>query len=257
VTPDKSAADAAADLFQPIDTAPRKATDHPATLQARTPRPWSKPIIGGAVVLGVVSLTMAYSLTTHPTDRTGLDQVAGPQPTTAATALPAPPAPLPAPAGTAEALTDPPGQSRSGGGLFDLPTLKDSNLLPPAIQDALQAGGMTEGVLKTTTVGGDTIGLFAFTMPDQQAATTVALRIATTQLDVGLKADDQRAMQGIAVMGSVPGSESTAYRAVYVLYNRAVLVEVFGSNRDAVLTMFDVMLHQQVSHAPPTVRVRH
>jgi hypothetical protein len=94
-------------------------------------------------------------------------------------------------------------------------------------------------------------------MPDQQAATTVALRIATTQLDVGLKADDQRAMQGIAVMGSVPGAESTAYRAVYVLYNRAVLVEVFGSNRDAVLTMFDVMLHQQVSHAPPTVRVRH
>ncbi len=40
--------------------------------------------------------------------------------------------------------------------MFDLATLKTNNLLPPAIQDALQAGQMTDGALKTTTVGDDT-----------------------------------------------------------------------------------------------------
>jgi hypothetical protein len=154
----------------------------------------------------------------------------------------------------ADALIDPPGQTRDGGGPFDLTSLKNSDLLPAATQRALQAGGMTDGILKTTTVGIDTIGLFAFTMPDEQAATTVALRIATAALDGGLKADDKRALQGVAVLGSVPGSDSTAYRAVYVLYNRAILVDVHGSNHDAVVTMFDAMLHQQVNQAPPTVR---
>jgi hypothetical protein len=71
-------------------------------------------------------------------------------------------------------------------------------------------------------VGDDIIGLFALTLPDQQAATTAALAITTAQLDGGPKPDDKRALQSVAVMGSAPGQNSTAYRAIYVLYNRAI-----------------------------------
>jgi hypothetical protein len=116
---------------------------------------------------------------------------------------------------------------------------------------------MTDGVLKATTTGGTTVGLFALTMPDQQTATTVAQDIATAQLDGGLKADDNRALQGMAVMASAPGEGSATYRAVYVLYNRAIFVDVSGSNREAVQATFDALVKQQVTHAPPTVRVGH
>jgi hypothetical protein len=231
----------------------------PEVFQAPAMQPRSKQVVGIAVLcgvlLGLLGATVAYFLTAHSADRTGLDQAAGAQPTAAARALADPPAPLAAPVDTEHALIDPPGQSRGGGGLFDLPKLKSTGLLRPEIQNALQTGGMTDGVLKTTTVGANTIGMFALTMPDQQAATTVAQEIATVQLDGGLKADNNRALRGVAVMGSVPGSQPTAYRAVYVLYNRAIFFEVFGPNRDAVLATFDFVTNQQVTYAPPTVRV--
>ncbi|MGH3426437.1 MAG: hypothetical protein ACRDQZ_02495, partial [Mycobacteriales bacterium] len=194
-------------------------------------RPRSKQIIGitvlAVVLLGLVGATVGYFLTAGP-GRISSDQIAAPQPTTTLRALPAPPAPLPPPVDTVHALSDPPGQVRGGGGLFDLPQLKSTGLLPRPILTALQAGEMTDGVLKTTTDGADTIGMFALTMPDQQTATKVAQTIATAQLDGGLKADDNRALQGVAVMGSAPDAESTVYRAVYVLYNRAIFLEVFG-----------------------------
>jgi hypothetical protein len=206
------------------------------------------------VVLGLVGATVAYFLTAGP-GRTGSDQIPAAAPTAAPRELRDPPAPLPAPVDTAHALIDPPGQVRGGGGVFDLARLESENLLPRPILNALQAGGMTDGVLKTTTAGVNTIGMFALTMPDQQAATTVAQTIATTQLEGGLKPDDNRALQGVAVMGSASGSESPVYRAVYVLYNRAIFFEVLGVNRDAVLATFDSLIKQQVNYAPPTVRV--
>ncbi|MDQ2788471.1 MAG: hypothetical protein DLM60_07220 [Pseudonocardiales bacterium] len=210
------------------------------------------------VMLGLVGATVAYFLTTGP-GRTGNPQLTVPQPAAVPRDLPSPPAPRPPPVDTAHALIDPPGQSRGGGGPFDLPTLlaESSPPLAPAIVKALQASGMTDGVLKATTTGSTTIGLFALTMPDQQAATTVAQGIATAQLDGGLKADDNRALQGMAVMASPPDSGSAAYRAVYVLYNRAIFVDVSGPNRDAVQATFDALIKQQVTYAPPTVRVGH
>ncbi|MGH3825173.1 MAG: hypothetical protein ACRDRA_20395 [Pseudonocardiaceae bacterium] len=224
----------------------------PATQQRST------QIIGitvlGVVLLGLVGATVAYFLTTRPPDHTDLGQLRAPQ---SAAALRDPPPPLPAPVDTTRALIDPPGQIRGGGGLFDLSQLlgESANLLRPySIVSALQAGGMTDGVLKTTTVGGTTIGMFALTMPDQQAATTVAQTIAAAQFEGGLKADEGRSLKGMTVLGSVPGSDSTVYRAVYVLYNRTIYVEVFGTNRDAVLTTFDSLIKQQVAHAPPTVQ---
>ncbi|MGH3549419.1 MAG: hypothetical protein ACRDQU_15200 [Pseudonocardiaceae bacterium] len=210
------------------------------------------------VVLGLVAATVAYFLTTGP-GRTGNSQLTVPQPAAVPRDLPSPPAPRPPPVDTAHALVDPPGQSRGGGGMFDLPTLLAENSPPlaPAIVKALQGGGMTDGVLKATTTGSTTIGLFALTMPDQHAATAVAQEIATAQLDGGLKADDNRAMQGMVVMASAPDSAAATYRAVYVLYNRAIFVDVSGPNRDAVQATFDALVKQQVTHAPPTVRVGH
>jgi hypothetical protein len=232
----------------------------PEVLRTPARQSRSMQIIGIAVlavvVLGLAGATVAYFLTLGP-GRTGNPQLAAPQPTAAPRDLPSPPPPLPAPVDSAHALIDPPGQVRGGGGLFDLRTLlaESSPPLAPPILKALQAGGMTYGVLKATTTGDTTIGLFALAMPDEQAATTVAQEIATAQLDGGLKADNNRALQGMAVMASAPDSESATYRAVYVLYNRAIFVDVSGPNRDAVQATFDSLIKQQVSYAPPTVRV--
>jgi hypothetical protein len=218
----------------------------------------SKQVIGVAVIaivmLGLVGATVAYFLTAGSPDQTGDGQIAASQPAAPARELPAPPAPLPAPVDTASALIEPPGQPRGGGGLFDLPKLESVNLLPQPILNTLGAGGMTEGILKTTTSDGTTIGMFALTMPDQKIATDVAWTIAAVQRNGGLKPDDNRALQGVAVLGSDLDAASTVvYRAVYVLYNRAIYFEVFGPDRDAVQATFDSLLNQQVTHAPPTV----
>lgn len=267
------------DLFQPVDTprdepiAQQPIADQPIAAQqsawlrqgpevfpASATQPRSAQFIGlvvlAFVVLGLVGAIVAYFLTAGP-GRSDEEQIAAVQPVEPVRELRLPPAPLPPPVDTAQALVDPPGQTRGGGGRFDLPQLlaESPRRLRPSIVTVLQAGGMTDGVLKTTTTGGTTIGMFALTMPDEKTATTVAQTITTEQLAGGLKADNNRALQGMTVMGSLPGSQTTAYRAVYALYNRTIYVEVFGSNRDAVLTTFDALIRQQVTHAPPTVRV--
>jgi hypothetical protein len=226
----------------------------------------SKQIIGIAVlavlVVGLLGAGVAYFLSAGPPQNqaTPQDQASGAQPAaaqqppTAPRQLPAPPAPRPAPVDTTQALIDPPGEARGGGGLLDLPRLESTSLLPGPILNALRVGMMTDGVLKTTTEGGNTIGIFAFTVADEQAATDVVNTIATVQRNGGLKVDDTRAQQGLTVLGSAPGSQSTVYRGVYVLYNRAIFVEVFGPDYDAVLSTFDSVVNEQLTYAPPTVR---
>jgi hypothetical protein len=222
----------------------------------------STQIIGIAVlaglVLGLLVASVAYFLSApSPQDQASSAQSTPSQQSPAAPRqLPAPPAPSPAPVDTSHALIEPPGEARGGGGLFDLPRLESTNLLPRTILNALRTGAMTDGVLKTTTDGGNTIGIFAFTLADEQAATDVVNTIVTVQRDGGLKVDGTRAQQGLAVLGSAPGSRSTVYRGVYVLYNRAIFVEVFGPDYDAVLSTFDSVVNQQLTYAPPTVRVR-
>jgi hypothetical protein len=279
--------DEVGDLFQPFETPPAEPSDRSAPPWAETGLPpiaerpiaeqqneWlrqrpqgftapamrsrSKQIIGitvlAVVLLGLMGATVAYFLTAGP-GRTGNDQIAAPQPTAAPRNLPAPPALRPEPVDTAHALIDPPGQARGGGGPFDLPKLEATEVLPPPILSVLRAGGMTDAFFKTTTMGTNTIiGMFAFTLPDQQAATTVAHKIATIESQGGLKADDSRALQGVTVMGSVPASTESAYRAVYVLYKRVIFFEVLGADRGDVLATFDSLIKQQVTDAPPTVR---
>jgi hypothetical protein len=224
--------------------------------QTPTTRSRSRHIIGimvlAVLVLGLVAATVAYFLTARSPDGPDNAQIALPLPA-APRDLPAPPASLPAPVDTADALIEPPGQPRGGGGPFDLDRLASTRLVPRPILTALQAGGMIDGVLKTTTAGDTTIGMFAFTMPDQRAATVVARKIAAVQYDGGLLVDNHRALQGVMVLHSAPGPLSTVYRTVYVLYNRAIYFEVFGPDRDAVLSTVDFLINQQVNHAPPTV----
>ncbi|MGH3936642.1 MAG: hypothetical protein ACRDS1_16955 [Pseudonocardiaceae bacterium] len=234
----------------------------PEAFEASAPQSRSKQIIGIAVlavlVAGLVGGGVGYFLSSSGTQQ-NLPSIAVPppsEPTAAARQLPAPPAPKPAPVDTSQALIDPPGEARGGGGLLDLPRLESADLLPPPIVNALRAGAMTDGVLKTTTDGANTIGIFAFTLADEQAATDVMNTIATVQRDGGLKVDASRAQQGLAVLGSAPGSRSIVYRGVYVLYNRAIFLEVFGPDYDAVLSTFDSVVNQQLTYAPPTVRGR-
>lgn len=224
-------------------------------------QPRSKQIIGIAVLAilmaGLVGAGVAYLLSGgSEQNQASSEESTLPEQPTAARQLPAPPVPSPAPVDTPRALIEPPGEARGGGGLFDLPQLESTDLVPRPILNALRAGGITDGVLKTTTDGANTIGMFAFALADEQAATDVANTITTVQRDGGLKVDDSRAQQGVAVLGSAPGSRSIVYRGVYVLYDRVIFFEVFGSDYDAVLATFDSVLDQQLTYAPPTVRGR-
>ncbi|MGH3913473.1 MAG: hypothetical protein ACRDTC_08690 [Pseudonocardiaceae bacterium] len=235
----------------------------PEFFEASPERSNRKQIIGLSVVavlvLALMGAGVAYFLSrgTEGTEAGGGDQITQ-QPNQplapSAVELPAPPNPLPPPADTAQALIEPPGQARGGGGLFDLPQLEGRKLVPDPVISALRTGAMTDGVLKTTTEGPSTIGMFAFTLPNERVATTVAETIATVQLTGGLQQDNDRSLQGVAVLGSAPGASPNVHRAVYVLYDRAIFFEVFGSDREAVLSTFDSILDEQLAHAPPTFR---
>jgi hypothetical protein len=247
------------DLFQPASAPPHEPIKSPAQpiagQQSAGLRQGSEGFQTPAMrsrSRHIMAATVAYFLTARSPDGPGSAQIALPLPATPRD-LPAPPASLPAPVDTAHALIEPPGQPRGGGGPFDLDRLASTRLVPRPILTALQAGGMIDGVLKTTTAGDTTIGMFAFTMPDQRAATVVARKIAAVQYDGGLLVDNHRALQGVMVLHSAPGPLSTVYRTVYVLYNRAIYFEVFGPDRDAVLSTVDFLINQQVNHAPPTV----
>jgi hypothetical protein len=176
----------------------------------------------------------------------------GQQPPAATTKpLPMPPAAKQEPASDQAALIIPPGTPRSGGGNFGLAALSSNKLLPPTVIAALDQAGMRSGRLNTSIQGTSTIGLFSLTLPDAQAAATVASQYAQTQQQGGLAANRGLAMQGVPVL-STATSQQTVFRAVYVLYSRVIIVETFGSDRAAVQDLFSSVLQQQVDHAPPT-----
>jgi hypothetical protein len=179
-------------------------------------------------------------------------QTAPVAPTSTPKPLPQPPAIKPEPADNATALVTPPGTVRDGGGSFDLTKLKSSKLLPDSVVSALDQGSMTSGLLKASTDGSTTIGLYALSLPSSQSASTVAQAYATTQQTGGLPASRDLSMQGVPVYATTSGAG--VFRAVYVLYNRVVIVEAFGSNRAAAQADFKTLLAQQVTNAPPTQR---
>ncbi|MGH4025535.1 MAG: hypothetical protein ACRDRV_13255 [Pseudonocardiaceae bacterium] len=231
----------------------------PESFEAPAEQPRTKQIVGivlvAVLVLALVGAGVAYVVSQGSADQAGGggNNQPPPQAQQAPRELPAPPPPGPPPPDTVQALIEPPGQLRAGGGLFDLPQLwSDSKGLPIPVVNALSEAGMTDGVLKASTRVESTIGMFAFTVRDEQAATDVAKTIIGEQR--GLTEDQSRAQQGVTVLGTAEDAPSTTYRAVYVLYDRVILLEVFGSPRNAVLANFDSLLEEQVNFAPPTVR---
>lgn len=249
----------------PSDPPARQEPDFLATTtQHRT-----KPMVGIAVLvlllLGLIASALGYFLSQDlPNEATSTGQAQQPQPapapattttTTTTEEPPTPSPPSPEPATTSDAVIEPPGQPRQGGGTFGLARVRTDALVSPAVATALGRADMTEGVLKTTTRGDTTIAVFAFAVRDEQAATEVVESIVTEQRDGGLGDDNSRTLPGVTVLGTPEATDGTVYyRAVYVLYGHAILIEVSGPDRTAVLVNFDSVLDRQLTHAPPTVR---
>lgn len=168
--------------------------------------------------------------------------------------LPAPPPAKAEPVDTQHALVDPPGDVRNGGGPLDLNTLSSDSLLPKTMVDALTQAGMTDGLLKTTTDNGVTIGLYGFTVRSQDDASTVAHTYAGVQTSGGVPSDEKHSLQGVPVFSTPSGATTSVFRAVYVLYNRVIIVETLGASYPTVEQTFTQVLHDQVALAPPTVR---
>jgi hypothetical protein len=61
-------------------------------------------------------------------------------------------------------------------------------------------------------------------------------------------------MKGVPVFSTPVDTKDAVFRAVYVLYNRVVIVETFGPDRAAVQEQFQQLLNSQVQLAPPTQR---
>jgi hypothetical protein len=229
----------------------------------------STKIIGitalAVVVLGLVATTVVSLLISSPA-RTNDDHIVSPP-------APAPrdvPPPHPPPVNTADALITPEGTdrgSRSFDGEFGVLELGSTAHLPSSILISLRANEVSDTVLKATTLAVGTnkvdIGMYAFTLPDEQKAIMVAQDIVTAEVRSGggIEIAHAPALRGVTVIRSVPGSDKPVYRAVYVLYNRVIFFEVLGNSRDdadAVLKTFNSLVDQQVMiHAPPTARPDH
>ncbi|MGY6656979.1 DUF1707 domain-containing protein [Amycolatopsis sp. TRM77291] len=173
-----------------------------------------------------------------------------PAPTT--TPLPEPPAAKPEPSANAAALTDLAGSPRAGGGTFDIAKLKSAKFLPEPMIAQIERAKMTEALLKTNTDGEITLSLIALDFPDAQGSSKVAQEYGNAQLEGGLTAQRDLAMRGVPVFVG-KSTDSTVYRAVYILYNRVIVVEAFGPEAQAEQA-FKSLLNSQVQKAPPTER---
>ncbi|MFD6065877.1 DUF1707 domain-containing protein [Amycolatopsis lurida] len=207
-------------------------------------------VVLAGVGVGVWAL-LSNTVGDNPTaQQTSSQQQPPPPPST--TPLPEPPAAKPEPSANAAALTDLTGTPRAGGGTFDIAKLKTAKFLPEPMIAQIERAKMTECLLKTNTDGEVTLSLIALDFPDAQGASKVAQEYGNAQLEGGLTADRDLAMRGVPVfLGNSP--DSTVYRAVYVLYNRVIIVEAFGPEAQAEQA-FRTLLNAQVQKAPPTER---
>jgi hypothetical protein len=205
-------------------------------------------LVAGLVVAGILFFTSKSDPNGPP--------VAGstPQtPTSTTRPLPEPPPAKPEAADDTTTLTDPPGTARNGGGPFTPQSLQTNGVLPKPVVAALNDAGLKQGLLKTTVNNGATFGLFAADVTSEDSAATAAKAYGTAQRDGHLQANADLSMKGVSVYTSPNGTDPD-YRAIYVVYTRVVIVEVFGSDRQVVRDAFKDLLDKQVAFAPPTKR---
>jgi hypothetical protein len=167
--------------------------------------------------------------------------------------LPEPPAAKPEPTQSAAALVDPPGQARPGGGTFDITKLETAKYLPDSVIQRLKQGGMTDGVLKTTVNGPVTLSLLALHMPDASSTTNAAREYMYTEQEGGVIANRELSMHGVPVFSAPSADGTAAFRGVYILYTRVIIVDVSGPQEQG-KSAFQAMLDAQVRNAPPTDR---
>ncbi|WP_410562611.1 DUF1707 domain-containing protein [Amycolatopsis sp. cmx-4-61] len=177
-----------------------------------------------------------------------------PPPVPTSKPLPEPPAAKAEPSDNSSALATPLGKTRAGGGTFDIAKLEAAKFLPATVVERLKTGGMTEGLLKTSTDGDVTLGLYALEMPNPQAATPVAQEYANAQQEGGLTAARDLSLHGVPVFATPDGGQQYVYRAVYVLYSRVIIVDAYGPDKDKALESFKTLLNAQVQKSPPTER---
>ncbi|WP_329053319.1 DUF1707 domain-containing protein [Amycolatopsis sp. NBC_01488] len=211
--------------------------------------------LGVVVVVGLAFGVWALFIKNNgdtPVAQQSTSQQPPPVPTTKP--LPEPPAAKAEPEDNSSALVTPAGKTRAGGGSFDIAKLESAKFLPPTVTERLKQGGMTDGLLKTTTDGDVTLGLYALEMPDKQSTTPVAQEYANAQQEGGLTASRDLSLHGVPVFAAPDGGGQTVYRAVYVLYSRVIIVDAYGTDKDATLSSFKTLLAAQVQKAPPTER---
>lgn len=168
--------------------------------------------------------------------------------------LPEPPPVKPEPDDLDSALVDPEGEKRGGGGEFDLEKLAENKLLPEPMVQALEEAGMSEGLLKTTADGDYVVGLFALQLDDARTAASIAQQYTLTQQEGGIPDRPELSLQGVPVYGTGETAEKSVFRAVYVLYDKVVIVEQFGSDPATTRQKFKELLEDQLELAPPTLR---
>lgn len=230
----------------------------PETFQTRPSSGKGKKIAFGALGLvvlaglgfGVWALFIKNGDT--PVAQPSTSQQPPPVPTTKP--LPEPPAAKAEPSDNASALVTPAGQTRAGGGTFDVAKLESAKFLPNTVVERLKSGGMTEGLLKTSTDGDVTLGLYALEMPNADATKPVAQEYANAQQEGGLTAARDLSMHGVQVFATPDGGQQAVYRAVYVLYSRVIIVDAYGPDKAATLDSFKTLLTAQVQKSPPTER---
>lgn len=227
----------------------------PETFDDRSARGRTVGLVIVAVLLAGLGVAAFFFFTVgdDPGSMTG----PRPEPTVAGPttpSLPEPPSAKAAPKSNEAALIKPPGKTRDGGGKLDLDILEKSELLPAPVAQALARASMKDGLLATTSQGSSTIGLYALRVKNETDAGTVARAYATVQQEGGLPSNEALSLRGVPVFSTPSNSQDAVFRAVYVLYDRVIIIETFGPGRDSVQRLFEQLMAEQVDHAPPTTR---
>ncbi|WP_019811347.1 hypothetical protein, partial [Saccharomonospora halophila] len=181
-----------------------------------------------------------------------MSRISSAPPSPTSSPLPSPPPAKQTPTDNPSALIDLPGETRDGGGEFDRETVVDSKVLPGSFAEALLDTDMGKGLLRTTIVDEEvTIGLYAIEVGDQAEAVSMVEEYGKTQVNGSIPPARELSLQGVPAYAS-PDDGNSFYRTAYALYDRVIVLDVFGDDPDRVREMFVEIRDEQVAHAPPS-----
>ncbi|WP_233345834.1 hypothetical protein [Saccharomonospora iraqiensis] len=175
-----------------------------------------------------------------------------PPPSPTSSPLPSPPPAKQTPTDNPSALIDLPGETRDGGGEFDRETMLDREVLPRSFAETLLETDLGKGLLRTTIVDEEvTIGLYAIEVGDQAEAVSMVEEYGKTQVNGSIPHSRELSLQGVPAYAS-PDDGNSFYRTAYALYDRVIVLDVFGEDPDRVRDVFVEIRDEQIDHAPPS-----